>query len=96
MKPYLRNKNIKGLGWKRDVHPPKGYMNWWEGLNNFVSRRKMKQRYKKIAEKMIAESKPMDSDFMKIVDDNRGAGVPIDHQDKKARILKSSEVLYVE
>ena len=44
MKPYLRVKNIKGSGvWKKDVHPKKGYINWWEDLNNFISRRKMKQ-----------------------------------------------------
>ena len=44
MKPYLREKNIKGSGkWKKDYHPPKGYINWWESLNNFISRKTMKQ-----------------------------------------------------
>ena len=44
MKPYLREKKIKGINWKRDVHPTTGHINWWEGLNNFISRRTMKQK----------------------------------------------------
>ena len=48
MKPYGRDKKIKGTGkWKQDVHPPKGYINWWENMCNFLSRSRMKQVWKK-------------------------------------------------
>jgi len=49
MKPYLREKNIKGVSeWKQDYHPPRGYINWWEELNNFISRKKAKQQLNKL------------------------------------------------
>jgi len=49
MKPYLREKNIKGVSeWKQDYHPPRGYINWWEKLNNFISRKKAKQQLNKL------------------------------------------------
>lgn len=48
MKPYLRDKKIKGSGkWKQDHHPKKGYMNWWEEMCNFVYRSNVKQKLKK-------------------------------------------------
>lgn len=44
MKPYGREKNIKGgKPWKTDVHPPKGYVNWWEGICKNLTRSRMKQ-----------------------------------------------------
>jgi hypothetical protein len=52
MKPFGRVKNIKGGGrWKTDVHPKKGFMNWWEGLDNFISRSGIKRMWKKEIEK---------------------------------------------
>lgn len=47
MKPYLRLKNLKGLRWKIDYHPKKGFINWWEDAWNFVSRSTVKQQLKK-------------------------------------------------
>lgn len=47
MKPYGREKKIKGTSWKRDCHPPKGFVNWWENICNCVSRKTMKQQFKK-------------------------------------------------
>jgi hypothetical protein len=48
MRPYGREKKLQGTGvWKRDVHPPKGYVNWWENMCNFLSRSRMKQNWKK-------------------------------------------------
>jgi len=50
MKPYGREKNIKGSGsWKKDYHarPKKMYINWWEDLNNIISRKSMKQKIQK-------------------------------------------------
>jgi hypothetical protein len=42
MKPYLREKKTQFPG-KHDVHPLKGWMNWWEDFYNCISRRKAKQ-----------------------------------------------------
>jgi len=48
MKPYGREKKLKGTGrWKEDVHPKKGYINWWETMCDFLSRGRMKQLWKK-------------------------------------------------
>lgn len=48
MKPYGREKNVKGgKPWKKDVHPPKGYVNWWEKMCDFLTRSQMKQIWKK-------------------------------------------------
>ena len=48
MKPYGREKKLQGTGaWKRDVHPKKGYVNWWENMCDFFSRSRMKQIWKK-------------------------------------------------
>lgn len=47
MKPYGREKKLKGVSWKRDYHPPKGFVNWWENVCNYVSRKTMKQQVKK-------------------------------------------------
>jgi hypothetical protein len=44
MKPYGREKKLKGgKEWKTDVHPKKGYINWWETMCDFLSRGRMKQ-----------------------------------------------------
>ena len=52
MRPYGREKNIKGgKPWKTDVHPGKGFVNWWENaFNNIVSRSSLKNMWKKILE----------------------------------------------
>lgn len=48
MKPYGREKKIKGgKCWKRDHHPPKGYMNWWEDICDYLSRGAIKHQVKK-------------------------------------------------
>lgn len=48
MKTYGREKKLKGTGtWKRDVHPKKGYVNWWENMCDLLSRSRMKQLWKK-------------------------------------------------
>lgn len=50
MKPYGREKKIKGSGiWKTDYHihqRNRKVHNWWEGMCNFVSRSMMKQKIK--------------------------------------------------
>lgn len=44
MKPYGREKKLRGSGkWKVDVHPQKGYVNWWENMCDFLTRGRMKQ-----------------------------------------------------
>jgi len=53
MKPYGREKSVKGRSWKKDVHPPKGYINWWEDICDFLSRSAMKQQVKKEINKEI-------------------------------------------
>jgi len=44
MKPYGRERNIKGFKGKTDVHPKKlgkGWGNWWEFIIKNLSRGKM-------------------------------------------------------
>ena len=53
MKPYGRLKKIKGRSWKKDVHPPKGHINWWEDMCNFLTRGAMKQRVSKDIDREI-------------------------------------------
>jgi hypothetical protein len=43
MKPYGREKKIKGLIWKRDYHPKGGWHNWWEDMDTILTRSRMKQ-----------------------------------------------------
>lgn len=48
MKPYGREKKLQGTGaWKTDVHPSKGFMNWWENRCAFLTRGRMKQIIRK-------------------------------------------------
>ena len=48
MKPYGRERNVKGgKPWKKDVHPPKGYINWWESMIDLLSRSSIKRKWKK-------------------------------------------------
>lgn len=54
MKPYGREKNLKGgKPWKLDYHPKKGYINWWETMVDFLSRSTIKQNYKKSIEEEL-------------------------------------------
>jgi len=59
MKPYLRERKIKGAGiWKKDnhPHPKKKYVNWWENeFNNFISRTTMKFKVNKEIKKDIRD-----------------------------------------
>ncbi len=52
MKPYGQEKKYKNNA-KRDVHPKRGYINWWEDVCDFLSRSRMKQIWKKEIEKDI-------------------------------------------
>lgn len=36
---------------KRDVHPRKGYVNWWETIGDFISRNTRKQKLRNEIEK---------------------------------------------
>jgi hypothetical protein len=47
MKPYGREKKIKHFSGKQDVHPKRGFMNWWEAMSTFLTRSSMKQKIKK-------------------------------------------------
>lgn len=47
MKPYGREKRVKGSYWKQDCHPPKGFINWWENICQCIPRKTMKQKIKK-------------------------------------------------
>ena len=56
MKPYGREKNLKGNGpWKTDYHPrPKRkWKNWWEDIVQPLSRSAMKRRWKKEVQKEL-------------------------------------------
>lgn len=51
MKPYGREKKVKGTGsWKTDYHihhKNKKIGNWWEDICNFLTRSRMKQLLQK-------------------------------------------------
>ncbi len=48
MKPYGREKKLQGTGaWKSNIHPKKGFSNWWENMCSYLTRSKMKQNIKK-------------------------------------------------
>jgi len=47
MKPYGRENKVKHFSGKRDVHPKRGWMNWWEGMRKLLTRGSMKQKIKK-------------------------------------------------
>jgi len=47
MKPYGRDRNLKGGESKRDCHPRNGEQNWWEEIQNLSPRATMKQNWKK-------------------------------------------------
>ena len=56
MKPYGRFKKVKGgKPWKVDVHPKKGFVNWWENMCDFLTRSTMKQNWKKEVGKDLNE-----------------------------------------
>lgn len=46
MKPYGLGSKVR-FPYKADCHPPRGWINWWEDMRNFISRHTMKQRIKK-------------------------------------------------
>ena len=46
MKPYGREKKITAK-WKKDVHPKKGWVNWWETICGCLSRTTMKHNWRK-------------------------------------------------
>ena len=46
MKPYGLGDKIRFPG-KKDYHPKKGFINWWEDLVHYKSRRKIKQEIQK-------------------------------------------------
>lgn len=59
MKPYGREKNLKGGGaWKRNVKftkkfPKRIYRNWWEDIIQPLSRGALKQRWRKEMKKEL-------------------------------------------
>lgn len=60
MKPYGREKKIKGSGiWKMDYHihhKNKKIGNWWEDMCNFISRSMMKQKVKKDINRELSDN----------------------------------------
>ncbi len=55
MKPFGRIKTVKGLPFKKDVHPQKGYINWWEDMCSYLSRGAMKLLIQKEIDEGIKE-----------------------------------------
>lgn len=54
MKPEGR-KTVKFPA-KRDVHPKKGWINWWETIGDYISRNTRKQKLRKEIEDETLES----------------------------------------
>lgn len=48
-------KTVKFLA-KRDIHPKKGWVNWWETIADCISRNTRKQKLRKEIEDEIMES----------------------------------------
>lgn len=46
MRQYGRERKIGGFVGKRDAHPKKGYMNWWEDMDTCLTRSRMRQIFK--------------------------------------------------
>lgn len=57
MKPYGREKKVKGLNWKKDYHPKPGYINWWEDICKYLTRSRMKQILNKKIKEELREDK---------------------------------------
>lgn len=49
MNDKMKQEGLKHISFpsKRDVHPPKGFINWWENIGDFISRNTRKQKLKK-------------------------------------------------
>ena len=45
----MKQEGLKHISFpgKRDAHPPKGFINWWEDIGDFISRNTRKQKLKK-------------------------------------------------
>lgn len=54
MKPYGRLKTVK-FHCKRDNHPPKGWINWWEDMAECLPRTSIKGLVKKQIDDEISE-----------------------------------------
>lgn len=57
MKPYGREKKVKGLRFKKDIHPKKGFINWWEAICDLIPRSTMKLKWKKEIDNEINKTK---------------------------------------
>lgn len=58
MKPYGREKTVKGDAWKKDCHCKKHRMiNWWEDICCYLSRTTMKARTRKEIENLDSYEK---------------------------------------
>lgn len=55
MKPWQLGKKVSHFPSKRDVHPKKGWRNWWEDLGEWLSRRNIKQRLMKEIKERLEE-----------------------------------------
>jgi len=68
MRPYGRLKNLQGNGpWKVDhhAHPKRKWKNWWEDINDYLTRSRMKQLYEREIEEEILENEIHNSDGSK-------------------------------
>ena len=54
MKPEGRK--IVKFPCKRDVHPKKGWINWWESIGDYISRNTRKQKLRKEIDNETLES----------------------------------------
>lgn len=55
MKPYGREKTVKGRTYKTDCRPKRfKALNWWENICDFLSRTTLKHRWKKEIEKELS------------------------------------------
>ena len=71
MKPFGRDRNLKGGESKRDNHPRGGDKNWWEDIQNLTPRTTMKEKWKKETECECENCEEKDLRFMVCVDCNK-------------------------
>ncbi len=54
MRPYGRHKRMN-FPHKKDCHPKKGYINWWEAVCDVIPRKTIKRIWMKEIQKEICE-----------------------------------------
>lgn len=63
MNDKMKQEGLKHISFpgKRDVHPKKGFVNWWENIGDFISRNTRKQQLNKEIKEELYERTEADT-----------------------------------